>query len=180
MRCLLDKNVVRYAIAGLYYGRLRPLVPLETSVLSFWRAAETRDATLYISLASAHVLQRLSGYAEVRILLDAVQVLSPTRYHTRWTRRVQETTGLAHEDAAALALASFGSDSSGAILGAHMLVTCDQPMIRGYLQHLPQLQRRLRAMSAHLPPPFHQATLPRLSAPDEALLFSGNESVLKG
>jgi hypothetical protein len=43
MRCLLDKNIARYAIAGLHYGRLRPLSPLEMGALSFWRAAEEHD-----------------------------------------------------------------------------------------------------------------------------------------
>ena len=139
MRCLLDKSVARYAIAGLHYGRLRPLTPLETGVLSCWRAAEERDVALYISLASYHILQRLAGYAEVRVLLDSTQVLSPTRYHTRWTRRIQETTGLAREDAAMVALATFGGDPQGRILGTHTLMTCDRPMIHGYLDKLPRL-----------------------------------------
>jgi len=176
MRCLLDKNVLRYVIAGLYYGRLRPLSSLEMSVLSCWRAAEERGVALYISLASFHILQRLAGYAEVRVLLDSAQVFSPTRYHTRWTRRIQETTGLAREDAAMIALASFGSDPRGRILGVHTLVTCDQPMVHGYLDKLPDLQRRLRAMAIQLPAPFHQVALPRLATPDEWLaeLKEGN------
>ena len=40
MRCLLDKNIARYAIAGLRYGSLRPLSSLETGALTLWRAAE--------------------------------------------------------------------------------------------------------------------------------------------
>jgi len=169
MRCLLDKNVLRYAIAGLRYGRLRSLTPLEMSVLSCWRVAEERGVALYISLASYHVLQRLDGYAEVHVLLDSTQMLSPTRYHTRWTRRIQETTGLAHEDAAMIALATFGSDPQGRILGVHMLMTCDRPMIHGYLDRLPHLQRRLWAMTAQLPAPFRRATLPHLATPDDLL-----------
>jgi len=68
-----------------------------------------------------------------------------------------------------IALATFGSDPQGCILGVHTLMTCDQPMIHGYLDRLPQLQRRLRAMAAQLPTPFHQATLPRLATPDELI-----------
>jgi len=170
MRCLLDKNIARYAIAGLRYGHLRPLSALETGALSFWRAAEEHDVELFISRASFHVLQRLARYDEVRILLDAVQVLSPTRYHARWARRVRETTGLAREDAALIAVTSFGSDLQGSILGAHLLITCDQPLVNGYLNHFSELQRRLRAMTVQLPTPFHQATLPRVMTPDEILL----------
>lgn len=167
MRCLLDKNVARYAIAGLRYGRLRPLSPLEMGTLSFWRAAEERGVALFISRVSFHILQRLAGYDEVRVLLDAMRVLSPTRYHARWARRIRETTGLTREDAAMVALASFGSDPTGSILGTHLLVTYDQPLINGYLDHLPKLNRRLHTMTAQLLPPFHQATLPRVVTPDE-------------
>jgi len=170
MRCLLDKNVTRYVIAGLHYGRLRPLFPLETGALSFWRAAEERGVALFISRVSFQVLRRLARYDEVRVLLDAVSVLSPTRYHARWARRIRKTTGLTREDAATVALTSFGSDQQDSVLGTHLLTTYDQPMINGYLGHLPQLQRRLRAMTAQLQAPFHQATLPRMATPDEILL----------
>ena len=47
MRCLLDKNVVRHAIAGLYFGSRRPLSRLEMDALSFWRAAEEHSALLF-------------------------------------------------------------------------------------------------------------------------------------
>jgi len=170
MRCLLDKNVARYAIAGLRYGRLRLLSPLETDALSFWHTAEERGVALFISHVSFHVLQRLAGYDEVRVLLDSVRVLSPTRYHARWSRRIRETAGLTREDAAMIALASFGSDQQGSILGTHLLITYDQPMINEYLDLLKKLERRLRAMTAQLPAPFHQATLPRMATPDEILL----------
>ena len=168
MRCLLDKNVARYAIAGLRYGRLRPLSALEMGALSFWHGAEEHGVSLFISRASSQVLKRLSGYDEVRVLLDSVRVLSPTRYHARWSRRIRETTGLTREDAAMIALSSFGSDERGGILGTHGLVTYDQPMINGYLNHLPRLERRLQAMAAQLPAPFRRVTLPRVATPDEA------------
>jgi len=169
MRCLLDKNVARYAIAGLRYGHLRLLSPLETGALSLWRTAEEHGAALFVSPASFQVLQRLARYDEVRVFLDSVNVLSPTRYHIRWARRIRETTGLTREDAALIALASFGSDQQGSILGTLLLITYDQPLINGYLNHLPALKRRLRAMTTQLQAPFHQATLPRLATPDEVL-----------
>lgn len=169
MRYLLDKNVARYTIAGLRYGHLRLLSPLETGALSLWRAAEEHGVMLFISRISFQVLQRLSGYDEVRIFLDLVSVLSPTRYHTRWARRIRETAGLTREDASLVALASFGSDQQGGILGTHRLITYDRSLINSYLNHLPTLTRRLRAMTTQLQAPFHQATLPHLATPDEIL-----------
>ena len=108
---LLDKNVARYAIAGLHYGRLRPLLPVEMGALAFWRTVEQQHDALFISHASFHVLRRLAEYAEVQALLDSVTVLWPTRYYTRWTRRIRATTGLSREDCAEIAVASFGTDS---------------------------------------------------------------------
>lgn len=108
----------------------------------------------------------MSRYAEVRLLLDAMEVLYPTRYHARWTRRIRDTTGLSREDAAMIALATFGANSARTIIGVHRLITCDQPMITGYTNYLPILERRLRAMIAQLSPPFHNATLPELTTPN--------------
>jgi hypothetical protein len=167
MRCLLDKNVARCAIAGMRYGRVRPLSTVELGALSFWSLAEERDVSLFISRASFHVLRRLTGYDEVRLLLDSAQILSPTRYHARWSRRIRETVGLTREDAAMIALASFGSDERGGILGAHLLVTYDQAMINRYLGRYARLERRLRAMAVQVPAPFDQVALPRVATPDE-------------
>jgi hypothetical protein len=73
---------------------------------------------------------------------------------------------LSREDAAIIALATFGTNSTGTILGVHQVVTYDQAMITGYVNHLPTLQRRLKAMTSQLPAPFHQAALPELTTPD--------------
>lgn len=168
MRYLLDKNVVRYALTGLHYRHTRSLSQLEIGALSFWRAAKMQDVSIFISPASFKVLQQIK-YREVQLFLNAVDILSPTRYHTRWTRRIKETTGLTREDAVMIALASFGSNQQGNILGTRGLLTYDQRMINGYKQHLSILELRLRAMTRQLPAPFHQTTLPLLNTPDEIL-----------
>jgi hypothetical protein len=166
MRYLLDKNVVRYALVGLHHGQRRPLSVEETGALLFWQSAETHDAELFISHVSFQLLRRLTRYVEVRLMLDSVDVLFPTRYHARWARRLRETTGLSREDAAMIALASFSTNSVGTILGANWLVTYDPAMLTGYTRHLPVLHRRLQAMTTQLSTPFHQATLPELLSPD--------------
>ena len=169
MRCLLDKNIVRYALAGLYYGQVRPLSPLEMGALTFWKMAEHQDLELFISCYSFNVLQRLGDYDGIRILLAAMKVLSPTRYHARWARRIRETSGLTREDAAMLALATFGTDQEGGILSTHYFVTYDQPLINGYRNHWDKLDRRFRAMTAQLPFPFSRAKLPSLRSPDSLI-----------
>ena len=93
---------------------------------------------------------------EVQLFLNSVDVLFPTRYHSRWTRRIRETTGLTREDAAIIALASFGSNQLGNILGVHYVLTYDQGLINGYRDHLTLLNRRLRAMTVQLRPPYHK------------------------
>jgi hypothetical protein len=128
MQYLLDKNIVRHAITAFRDGFRRPLLPLELGALAFWRVAEMRAARVFISEASFNVLQTRLHYDEAIAFLDFVEVLSPTRYYTRWARRIRETTKLSREDAAMIALATFGSDSSGTILGVPKLITYDFPM----------------------------------------------------
>ncbi len=169
MRYLLDKNIVRHAIMALRDARKRPLLPLEQGALVFWQAARMRKARLFISAPSYHVLLRRRQYKEAQFFLKFSEVLTPTRYHTRWSRRVRETTKLSREDAAMIALATFGTDQSGTILGAHRLITYDQPMINGYMAKLPPLERRLQAMTGQLLSPYDQATLPQLMNADDVL-----------
>lgn len=169
MRYLLDKNLIRFVIAGLHYGFRRPLQSVQLGALSFWHNVEQREETLYIADVSYHILLRLPSYDAVAIFLDSVEVLFPTRYHKRWARRVRESTGLAREDAAMIALASFGTDEEGAILGAHALVTYDQALINGFSVNHDVLQRRFRAMTAQLSDPFRRATLPRVVSPERLL-----------
>jgi hypothetical protein len=173
MRCLLDKNIVRHAITGLYQGRWRLLSPLEASALNFWRSAQINSVELFISPSSFHVLQPMQHYAEVRILLDSIKVLRPTRYHPRWARRVRETSGLSREDAAMIALATFGTNQVGPIFSVEHLISSDRPMINGYRVHFTLLERRLQKMCAQLRAPFDQAHLPELLLPDE-MTFPSN------
>ncbi|MBN1995059.1 MAG: hypothetical protein JW953_20360 [Anaerolineae bacterium] len=67
MRCLLDKNVIRYTLSGLHHGHRRPLSPLETGALLFWQTAETQETELFISQASYQVLQQLRRYRQAMI-----------------------------------------------------------------------------------------------------------------
>jgi len=87
MHYLLDKNVVRHAVTALRDARRHPLLPLELGALSFWQAARRRGVRLFISRPSYNVLQRRRHYRETLVFLKFSEVLSPTRYHTRWARR---------------------------------------------------------------------------------------------
>jgi hypothetical protein len=167
MRCLLDKNVVRAALAGLRFGSRRPLLPAEFDALTFWRAAEQAQPSieLFIPFTSAHILAPFGDYAEVRLLLEYTVVLWPGPYTRRWRRRLRETTGLTSEDAMILALGTFGTNAAGDILGVSAVVTADRHLLNGYHDHADKLRRRLRAMASHLQPPFSQAVLPRLATP---------------
>jgi hypothetical protein len=118
-----------------------------------------------MSPASYHVLKLMDHYREVQLLLESIKVLYPTRYHARWARRLRQATGLTREDVAIIALATFGTDQAGEILGVNTVITFDQRMINGYTMHFLILQRRLRAMTAQLAPPFHQASLPQVASP---------------
>lgn len=169
MLYLLDKNVVRHAIKGFRDGLKRRLLPLELGALTFWQLAQRRQARIFISEASFNVPQQRLHYNEAIIFLNSVEVLTPTRYHTRWARRIRETAKLTREDAAMIALATFGTNSSHTILGMDRLITYDLAMINGYLNYQSRLSARLQAMTNQLDPPFSNATLPQLMTPDDVL-----------
>jgi len=177
-RCLLDKNIVRAAIAGLRFGLRRPMLPAEFDALALWRAAEQAQPAveLFIPFTSAHILAVFADYAQVRLLLESTVVLWPGPYARRWRRRLRDTTGLTSEDAMILALGTFGTNAAGDILGVPVIVTADQPLLNGYHEHANTLRRRLRAMAAHLQPPFDQAALPRLAAPETLVIEWRNTS----
>ena len=73
------------------------------------------------------------------------------------------------EDAMVLALGTFGTDQTGAILGAHAVVTYDQSLVNGYHNRMSALRRRLGAIQAQLSSPFNRVTLPSVVLPDDFL-----------
>jgi len=93
-----------------------------------------------------------------------VEVPFPTRYFKRWTRRLQ-THGFTPEDASVLALATFGTDKEERILGMHMVVTFDQPMVTHGAVQRTAIQTRLTAMQQELLMPYRQASLPEVLLP---------------
>ncbi len=82
----------------------------------------------------------------------------------RWARRLREY-GFTREDALALALATYGTDSTGDILGIETLITLDQPLLNNFQTHRAELQSRLTAMTDQLPTPYCHATLPTVQHP---------------
>ena len=68
-----------------------------------------------------------------------------------------------------LSLGTFGTDEIGSILGVHLIATYDQRLINGYRSDWLVLSRRVRAMTAQLSPPFSDARLPFVAAPDELI-----------
>lgn len=170
MRYLLDKNIVRFALVGLRLGRTRSLSFYEEHSIRFIREIDGTDSTLLISNAAFHIVSRWTQYPEVQGLLARVNVLYPTRYHKRWSRRVRETAGLTREDSAMVALATFGGSQKDNLFGANFLVTFDQPLVNGYMQHKRKLSQRLNRMRAQLRSPFDKASMPDVLTPLKAIL----------
>jgi hypothetical protein len=74
-------------------------------------------------------------------------------------------TALPPEDASVLALATFGTDKEGRILGMHMVVTFDQSMVTHWAVQRTAIQTRLTAMQQELLMPYRQASLPEVLLP---------------
>jgi len=71
-------------------------------------------------------------------------------------------TALLPEDAGVLALATFGTDKEGRILGLHMVVTFGQPMVNYCAVQRTAIQARFTAMQRALPMPYRQTSLPEV------------------
>ncbi len=170
-RCLLDNVPARYAVQGLLkLAEGRDLTRGELFSLDLVSRAQTRPARLFIALPTANVLYRLvrlSRYADiVRFFLGRVEVVYPARYFARWARRLRGY-GFTREDAAILALASFGTDKDAAILGLHVVATLDAPMINNWVIQRHVIQKRLVAMQADIPEPYRYTFLPQVLRPEQ-------------
>jgi len=171
--CLLDKNVARKIVEGLIYP---DRLTLEHAVaLALWRTLRQLGGRQFLSTETVNILEQWSDRREIRLFLGTIETLYPARYFKRWARRLREQ-GFSREDAKILSLATYGTDASGQILGAEMLLTFDQPLTRHYETQRPALERRLRAMTVQLLPPFQGARLPEVIQPLEALLVFSQDN----
>ena len=169
-RCLLDKVVARRMVEGLLRvsegGRLSIQELFAVDLL--YRSPQ-RQIQLFITPASKHVLdllQIMPRYsAVIRVFLSRTAGIFPTRYFTRWSRRLREI-GFTPEDARVLALASFGSGEARDIIGMQWVATYDQPMINLWTLDHAAIEKRLKAMRDQLPSPYHQASLPKVTKPE--------------
>ncbi len=161
---LLDKSVARRIVEAL--GHLDNLSPEEELVLDLWRQLQVEEARLFIPVGALHILQRFERLIEVRTFLATVEPLESSRYVKRWARRLREY-GFTREDALVLALATYGTDSIGGILGVDTLITLDRPFFNNFQTHRAELQSRLAAMTDGLPEPYSNARLPVVQHPEE-------------
>jgi hypothetical protein len=161
---LLDKSVARRIVEALYH--LDDLSPEEELVLGLWRQLQVERARLFIPVGALHILQRFEQLIEVRTFLATVEPLESSRYLKRWARRLREYN-FTREDALVLALATYGTDSEGDILGVEALITLDQPFLNNFQAHRAELQSRLAAMTNGLPEPYSNARLPVVRHPEE-------------
>lgn len=174
MRCLLDKVVARYTLTGLLKLAEGATVSREElfSVDLFVRA-ESISLCLYMAPSSARVLQRLAELprysANVRRFQERVEVVFPTRYYKRWTRRLRDRS-FGREDAAVLALATFGTNEEATFLGMHFVATYDQPLINNWTVQEESLRARLETMLRDIPVPYCDASLPQILRPEQIVL----------
>jgi len=177
-RCLLDKVVARRTVEGLLrLAKGDSLSEQELFAVDLLYASVEGRIRLFIVPSSQIVLdllRRLPRYTVViQAFLNRIEVAFPTRYFTRWSRRLREF-GYTPEDARVLALASFGSDQGGNFIGMHWVATYDQPLMSLWTLKQAAIARRLKAMSDQIPHPYSQAKLPKVSKPEFIVTESRN------
>lgn len=171
MRCLLDKVTARYIMQGLLkLAEERTLTREEIFSLDFFTRASSADLQLFIVPPTAQVLQKITQFPRytplIEVFLHRVEILVPARYFRRWARRLRDYN-FSREDAAILALATFGTNAAGDFLGVHAVATFDQPMITNWIVQREDIQRRFRAMIITLPQPYSAASLPQVLRPEQ-------------
>ena len=174
MRCLLHKVTARYAVQGLLkLAEGRELTEKELFTLDLLARSQPPTTRLFIAPPSANVsrsLARLPRYSGVTLyFLSRVEIAQPARYFKRWARRLRDF-GFAREDAAILALATFGTDKEGTILGMDLVATYDQPMIRHWSGQREAIQDHLAAMRRDIPVPYSHSSLPQVQRPEQITL----------
>jgi hypothetical protein len=176
-RCLLDKVTTRRMVEGLLgLAEGRELSEEELLALDLYERASAQGIQLFIVPPAENVLCRLEGLprysAVVQLFLNCTRVVLPARYFRRWARRLRDY--FTREDAAVLALATFGTSKDTDVLGMHFVATFDQPMINQWSLQQTKIEERLDAMRRDLRPPYDRVTLPQVLRPEE-ILPSGEE-----
>lgn len=163
-RYLLDKVIVRYMLDGMLSVSLeRELTSQQVAALRLFQNAATQSVDLFISPASVNILgrlQRIPRFAPlIQLFLNRSQIATPTRYFTRWSRRMHEF-GFSAEDARMLALCSFSTNQARDILGMHGFITYDHPLANLWEQKHNEITQRLNAMCQQLKTPYNSVQLP--------------------
>lgn len=163
-RCLLDKVIVRYTLDGmLSLSSGRDPTDQQAAAIRLFQSATTQPIDLFIAPASSNILARLQIVPRVapliHLFVQHTQIAIPTRYFTRWSRRVREF-GFSPEDARMLALGSFSTNDERSILGMHSFITYDHPLVNLWDGKRAEIERRLNAMRRQLAAPYKQIELP--------------------
>lgn len=171
MRCLLDKVTARYIVQGLLkLAEGRSPTRAEISALDLFSLAYPPAMQFFIVPQTVSVLERLIRLAYytavIQFLLNRVKVITPARYFKRWARRLRDY-GFTKEDAAILALASFGTNEARNILGTDIIATFDQPMINQWSVRHSAIEARLEAMQNDVSVPYSLAKLPQVLHPEQ-------------
>jgi len=156
-------------LLGLAEGR--KLSEEELLALDLYEQASAQGIQLFIVPPAENVLRRVEGLprysAVVRLFLSCTRVVLPTRYFKRWARRLRDY--FTREDAAVLALATFGTSKDVGVLGMHFVATYDQPLINQWSLQQNKIEERLDAMRRGLRLPYNGVTLPQVLRPEEIL-----------
>ncbi len=171
MRCLLDKVIARYALQGLLkLAEGQELNDDELLTLDLVERANSQKIDLFIAPQTDNVLGKIAQlprYAElIRMFRAQVEILFPARYFRRWARRLRDYN-FTREDAAMLALATFGTNDKGTLWGMHVVATYDQPMLNHWHLQQASIQARFADMKRDLTLPYNHAVLPDVLRPEQ-------------
>lgn len=171
MRCLLDKVIARYTLQGLLkLAEGEEVNDEELFTLDLFERAIPQQIDLFIAPPTANILHKIAQlprYADIiQLFLTQVEIVFPARYFKRWARRLRDYN-FTREDAAILALATFGTNDNGTILGMHVVASYDQPMMNHWYLQQASIRERFANMKSDISMPYNQAVLPEVLRPEQ-------------
>lgn len=174
-RVLLDKNVARNFLSALVnLARHTPLAESEQVAFELLNGETLNDKRIFIVGATDNILKQLDAkYPEVHDFRNRVEIIVPSHYWRRWSRRLKDF-GFTLEDARILGIGTFGTNKEGRFLGVEEFFTFDIPLVTLFELASAQIQSKLDAMKSDIEPPYNEAKLPKVN-----LLGTANDKLRK-
>lgn len=166
---LLDKSVIRIFLQSVVRKAIH--VPLTVDQIAASRVFQLTAVLMgngYITRETFNILVKNQNKAIIEVILPLLKILDRGRYLKRWARRLTDFD-FTYEDSKIISHACFGINLITQKLGTDVIITNDQKLIDRYNLNFTEIEDRFTRMVLSLAPPYQNASLPSIVAPEKLL-----------